>query len=128
MTVAAAVTPPDQSVWWDPAAVTAAALKQLRLTEGDVDQARVAGYVPVAGYLANEWQDRDSVANPVPDPVPPPWTDALVQVVVELYRRKDAPPVSLDGALLGAWRPPSTDPLAGVYAMFRGAKRRWGLS
>ena len=121
-----AVSAPDQTVWWDAADVAAAAMKVLRLETGDVDETRVAGYVPAAGELVNAWQDR-APGDVIPDPPPAGWTEALVQIVVELYRRKDAPPSSLDGALLGAWRPPVTDPLYQVRALMRGAKRRWGV-
>lgn len=121
-----APAPPDQTVWWDPAAVTAAALAVLRLTAGDVDADRVAALVPAAGARINDVLDRDA-DNPVPTPAPAPLVDAIVHVVVELYRAKDAPPSSVDGLIASAWRPPTVDPVAGVRAMIAPYKQRFGI-
>lgn len=121
------VTAPDQTVWWDAPAVAASALAVLRLDETDVDADRVAGLVPAAGAQVNNYLDR-TAADPVPTPPPDDLADALVQVVVELYRRKDAPPSSVDALLASSWRAPSLDPLAGVRACLLRYKRRWGIA
>jgi hypothetical protein len=120
------VAAPDVSVWWDAATVTAAALAQLRLTDGDVDAGRVVSAVDPAGQLINQYLDRDP-ADPLPDPPSPQLDDAIVQVVVELYRRKDAPATSLDGMIAGAWRPASVDPLAGVRSALAPFRARRGI-
>lgn len=121
------VTAPDVSVWWDPAAVTAAALDVLRLTDVDVDADRVGGHVATAGQAVNQGLDRDPVDAFTTQTAPVQLVDALVQVVVELYRRKDSPPTSVDGMLAGAWRPQSIDPLAGVRALIAPFRTRRGI-
>jgi hypothetical protein len=123
------VAPPDQTEWWDADATTTAALEQLRLEAVDVDAVRVAELVPTAGAAINDYLDVDPYADviwPGVDP-PAPLADAVVQVVVELYRRKDAPASTADGMMLTAWRPASFDVLAGVRALIRPYKRRFGV-
>lgn len=122
------VTAPDVSVWWDTAAVTAEALAQLRLLESDVDAGRVEAAVDPAGQSINQYLDRDPAAAWTSATVPVQALDAIVQVVVELYRRKDAPPTSIDGMLAGTWRPASADPLAGVRATLAPFKARRGVA
>ena len=118
------VSAPDRTVWWDAAAVTAAALDQLRLGGSDVDAGRVAALVAPAGQSINDYLDR---CDPVPV-VPPATLDyAITQVVVELYRHKDAPPASIDGMMFASWRPGSVDPLSGVRSMLRPYKSRFGV-
>lgn len=123
------VAPPDQTVWWDAASTTADALDQLRLEAADVDADRVAALVPKAGAAINDYLDVDPYAPviwPAGDP-PAPLVDAITQVTVELYRRKDAPTATADGMMLTAWRPASFDVLAGVRAQIRPYKRRFGI-
>jgi hypothetical protein len=121
------VTAPDVSVWWDVDVVAAAALAQLRLTDGDVDASRVADAVDPAGQSINQYLDRDPADAYDPTTAPAQVQDAVVQVTVELYRRKDAPPASIDGMLAGAWRPQSVDALAGVRAQLAPFRARRGI-
>lgn len=121
------VTAPDVTVWWHAATVTAAALAQLRLTDGDVDAGRVASAVGPAGQAINQYLDRDPADAYTDATAPDQLQDAIVQVTVELYRRKDAPPTSIDGMLAGSWRPQSSDPLAGVRSMLAPFRTRRGI-
>lgn len=121
------VTAPDVSVWWDPAAVTAAALAQLRLVDGDVDAGAVAAKVAPAGQMVNQYMDRDPVDAFTVGTAPPDLPDQLVQVVVALYRRKDNPAASLEGAMLGAWQPSAIDPLADVRRTLDKYRTRRGI-
>lgn len=121
-----APTAPDQTVWWDTPATLARALDVLRLDSGDVDAGRVATLVLAAGARINDVLDR-CPDNPVPVPPPAPLADAIVQVTVELYRNKDAPPSSIDGLIAQSWRAPSVDPVAGVRAMILPYKQRFGI-
>ena len=122
------IAPPDQSVWWDVDEIVDAALVMLGVAADDPLADRLAELVPAAGQRINDYLDRPADA-PVPagPDAPAPLVDALVQVVVELYRRKDAPPSSVDAMLAGAWRPQSIDPLTGVRAMIAPYRRRWGI-
>jgi hypothetical protein len=121
------VTAPDVSVWWDAAAVASAALAQLRLEAGDVDAGRVVSAVDPAGQAINQYLDRDPADAYTVATAPPQLQDAVVQVTVELYRRKDAPPTSIDGMLAGAWRPASIDPLSGVRSLIAPFRARRGI-
>ena len=123
MSETAAVTPPDQTVWWDKPAVTAKALAQLRLSAGDVDAARVGECVDVAGYLRNVKMDR--VGPPV-TPVPPNWEQALVVDTVQIYLGKDSPPSDPDLGLSLGYVP--ADPLATGNPLMAGSRERWGVS
>jgi hypothetical protein len=118
------VTAPDATTWWDPAATTAAALDQLRLGGSDVDAARVADLVEPAGQRINNYLDR---VDPVQSPAPGPLVYAVAQVVVELYRNKDAPTTSADGFMMPAWRPGAIDPLAGVRTLIDPYRQRRGI-
>lgn len=126
MTDVADVTPPDQTVWWNGPAIAAAVMDVLRLDTGDVDEARVAELVIVGGQRINDYLDRPDT-DPVVTPAPLVLDEALIQVTLELYRAKDAPPSSVDGLLAASWRPPSIDPLTGVRNMLRPYKRRFGI-
>jgi hypothetical protein len=121
------VTAPDVSVWWDAATVSAAALAQLRLTDGDVDAGRVVSAVDPAGQRINQYLDRDPADAYTTATAPAQLQDDIVQVTVELYRRKDAPPTSIDGMLAGSWRPQSVDPLAGVRSSLDKFRTRRGI-
>lgn len=120
--------PPVQTEWWDPDEVAGRVLVVLGLDADDPLADRIDELIPAAGARINDYLDRRA-DDPVPaaPAAPPVLVDSLVQVVVELYRRKDAPPSSVDGLLAGAWRPPSTDPIAGVRAAIAPYKRRWGI-
>ena len=121
------VTAPDVAVWWDPATVTAAALAQLRLTDADVDAGRVGSAVGPAGQAINQYLDRDPADAYDTATAPAQLQDAIVQVVVELYRRKDAPASSVDGMMLAAWRPPTLNPVAGVKYLIDPFRARRGI-
>lgn len=121
-----AQAPPDQTVWWDAAVVAADARAVLRLDGSDVDAGRIDELVAAAGGRINDYLDRPATS-PAPTPVPAVLSDAIVRVVVEMYRGKDAPPTSVDGLIAASWRPPSIDPLAGVRAQLSPYKRRWGV-
>ena len=123
------VAPPDTTVWWDPVAVQADALAVLRLADTDVDADRIADLVAVAGAAINDYLDRPADAPVPPVPAAPAvLVDAIVQVVVELYRRKDSPPSSVEGMLASAWRPASIDALAAVRPLIRPYKARHGIA
>ena len=127
MTDTSTVTPPDVSVWWDAQAVASAALAQLRLVDGDVDAGRVGTAVDPAGQAINQYLDRDPADAYTTATAPPQLTDAIVQVVVELYRRKDAPASSVDGMMLAAWRPATLNPVAGVRYLIDPFRARRGI-
>lgn len=117
---------PDQTAWWDVAAITDRVLVVLGLAPDDPLVDVVDDLIPAAGNRINDYLDRPA-SDPITDPVPAVLEDSLVQVTVELYRRKDAPPSSVEGLLGATWRPPSIDPLAGVRAAITPYKRRWGF-
>lgn len=121
-----APTPPDQTAWWDAAAVKAGALAVLRLTEGDPDDQRIADLVPVAGWLINDKLDR--AAPPPAGPVPAPLDQAMVMATVVLYRGKDAPATTIDGLLAGTLSPSAADAVAAVWPLIRGSKQRFGVA
>lgn len=87
------VPPPDQTVWWDNAAVTASALERLRLTDTDPDAARIAGLVDVAGEMINDYLDRRCP----PAVVTAAMTNAVVALTVELYAQRDIPVMGAGG-------------------------------
>ena len=122
MSETVAVTPPDQTVWWDVPATVADALAVLRLTEGDVDAARITELVPVTGWRINERLDR---TGPPPTPPPDTWQQALVYGVCALYRAKDSTRVDLDTGF-GPGDVP-VDPLAGVWPLLQGSRQRFGV-
>jgi hypothetical protein len=122
------VTPPDQTVWWDVDATVANVLEQLRLTATDIDAERITELVPAAGYAINAYIDR---VDPLPaSPLTPAAvTAALEQIVVELYRRKDAGsgnPTDYSVAAIVS-RFGSVDPLGEVRAQLQPFKQRWGI-
>ena len=121
---------PDVSVWWDPAAVSAAALAQLRLTDADVDAGRIVAAVGPAGQSINQYLDRDPVDAYTVATAPPQLQDAIVQVTVDLYRRKDARSSNLDGSMmiLPPWQPPAVDALSGVRSLLAPFRARRGVA
>jgi hypothetical protein len=121
------VTAPDVTVWWDATAVTAAALAMLRLTDGDVDAARVAGDVDPAGQTINQRLDRDPVDAYTAATAPVQLQKAIVLVVVNMYRGKDQPASSIDGMILGTVPPSYVDPLAGARHLIDPFRARRGM-
>jgi hypothetical protein len=119
------VAPPDQTVWWDETAIADAVYDVLRLSNTDVDAERIADLVQAAGGRVNDWLDR---VDPLPAPTPGPVFDALIQVVVAMYERKDSQPSSVDGLIAAAWRPQSVDPLAAVREQLRPYRQRLGFA
>jgi hypothetical protein len=117
--------PPDYSPWWDEPATVAAVMAQLRLSTGDVDEARIAALVPAAGAMINAHLDRWDATPPQPLEIA---QTALEQVTIELYRRKDAGAANPADYSLAAvvTRYGSTDPLGEVRAQLAPLRRRWG--
>lgn len=121
-----AVTPPSFQAWWDVTATTTAVLEQLRLTATDVDADRIGELVPAAGAAINTFLDRPDDVAPAPADI---LQATLEQVVVELYRRKDAGsgnPTDYAVAAIAA-RYGAVDPLGEVRAQLLPYKRRWGI-
>lgn len=87
------VAPPDQTVWWDLATVTAAVLARLRLKAGDPDEARITGLVDVAGEMINDHLDRRCP----PGAATVGMVNALVALTAELYGRRDVPLMGATG-------------------------------
>jgi hypothetical protein len=106
------VAPPNSAVWYSLADTTAAVLATLRLTDGDVDADRIEAQVPAAATLIDQYLDR---VEAIPGPPPAPHIQqALEQLVVELYRRKE--PNAAAARVL--------DP---VRSELTPHKRRWGV-
>lgn len=122
------VTQPDASVWWDPALVVADVLARLRLGDVDVDADWIAALVDPAGQALNQRLDRDPADALTVATAPPQLHEAIVRVVIELYRDKDAPPSSVDGMIAASWRPPSLDPTLGVRYLIEPFKTRRGVA
>lgn len=110
---------PSQAVWWDPVVTLAAVLAQLRLSGGDIDEARIAKLIPAAGQLINE--HLDLAVDPAP-PIPVALQDALERVTIKMYNRTgDVDSVGVviyDGA----------DPLGEVVSQLAPYKSRWGCA
>jgi len=87
------VTGPDQSVWWVTADVVGQVLADLRLKSDDVDAAKIARLVGVAGEMINDHLDR---VHPIGSPTPA-MGNALVALVRELYGRRDIPVMGAGG-------------------------------
>jgi hypothetical protein len=120
------VAPPSTAVWYDPAAVVTAVLAVLRLSDGDVDQARIEALVPAAAGNIDAKLD-GTVA--VTGPPPPPWAQtALEMETVALYRAQGND-ITAYAALGGAQ--PVRDALVGgpaVQSLLAPHKARWGVS
>ena len=117
------IAPPDTTVWWDVDEITAAALDVLRLTEADVDAARIRTLVPDGGQRINQFLDQTA---PPPSPPPETWINELVAVVVRLYRAEGSPPAAADDFGLSAGYVPS-DPLQQSRAALHPYRRRFGV-
>lgn len=122
------VTAPDVSVWWDATAVAADVLARLRLAGGDIDAEWITALIAPAGQAINQRLDRDPADAFTVDTAPAQLHVAIVQVVLELYRDKDAPPSSVDGMIAAAWRPPSIDPTLGVRYLIDPYRTRRGVA
>jgi hypothetical protein len=113
------VAPPDATVWWDVDDIAAAARQILRLTDTDVDAARIEDLVPAQGQRLNAYLDRTVPA----DQADPTLRQALVDMTVAAY--KAAAPASPDLAF-GVGYPPA-DPLTQVRGQVAAGKQRWGV-
>ena len=115
------VAAPDVTEWWDVADITGAARHVLRLTDGDVDAARLEELVPACGQRINAYLDR--VAADPADVTDPVLRQALVDMTVADYRA--AAPTSPDLAF-GVGYPPA-DPLTQVRGQLAARKERFGI-
>jgi hypothetical protein len=120
------ITPPASADWYDLTATVDAVLAVLRLSEGDIDEARIAALVPVAAGNIDAKVDRDT---PLEGPPPSPWAQTALELeTVALYRAQTAdidPYVALGGAQR------SRDVLVGgpaVSSLLRPYKARWGVA
>ena len=119
-------TPPATGTWWDPTATLDAVLHTLRLTDTDVDAARIAELIPVAGRLIDNHLDRlEAILGPPPDPV---VQAELERVTIVLYRAKDSPPTSAEGLMQSAWSPTSLDALYESRVNLAPFKQRRGVA
>lgn len=120
------VTPPATAVWYDPAATLAAVFAILRLTDGDVDQARIEALIPAAAGNIDAHLDGEVA---VSGPPPPPWAQTALELeTVALYRAQgnDVDP----SVVLGGF-PARRDALVGgpaVTALTGPHKARWGVA
>ncbi len=118
-----AVSPPDQTAWWDVAETAASALSQLRLESTDVDATLIEEQVPVAGWEINQFQDR--TGPPIAGDLPTlQW--AIVRVTMAMYRAKASPPSDPDLSLSLGYVP--ADPLAEVRPMLARLRNRMGVA
>ena len=109
------ISPPATGAWYDLAATVDNVLAILRLTDQDVDRARVEAAVPAAAALIDQYVDRPVVLDGPPPS--PPLQQALEQAAIDLYRR---PPATGFGSY-----PKLLDP---VRSEILHAKQRWGVA
>jgi hypothetical protein len=115
--------------WVDPEQVLADVLDILRIPTTDDDADRIDALIATAADLVEAFIDRGD--SPLPDapPMHPLIRTAMSNVVIELYRRKDAP-----FGVLNAWSADevavriTTDPLRGVLKILLPLKRRFGIA
>ena len=113
---------PNQSVWWDVAEIVAEVKRELRLRplpDPDLDDARWADLVDVAGGMINTHLDR---VNPAQSPVPSGWTMALIKLVIELGNSG----VTMSDGTVASYT--SDDPMQAVIPLLRGSKSRFGVA
>jgi hypothetical protein len=121
----------DDYPWLDPVVVLADVLQVLRLKETDPDKARIEDeHMPAAAALLDSFWDRcEEQALPPAPPMHPLARQAMTQLTIELYRRKDAP-----FGVLNAWSPDdvatfiSSDPLRGVFGIALPLKKGFGIA
>jgi hypothetical protein len=118
------VLPPATALWWDTTATVAAVFNILRLSDGDVDQARIESLIPSAAGAIDAYLD-GVVA--IVGPPPPAWAQtALEMETVARYRDQSA---GDPGDAFGAQRP--RDALAGgeaVASLLRPHRARYGVA
>ena len=109
---------------WDVDRIVGRALEVLRLGPDDPDTPRVYDSAQAACLLVDVEVDHE-----LPTAVSQLMEAAAVQCTIELYRRKDAP-----FGVVDAWSQDaiafriSGDPLAGILALVRPDKTRWGVA
>lgn len=103
-----------QTVWWNPTITLANVLARLRLTETDIDQARLTALIPMAGYQINDYLDRTVTPTTAQAAS---LQDALESLTVALY----LPPVqNLDGTYV--------NPVDMVAGQLTPTRQRWGVA
>lgn len=119
--------PLDDQSWVDVQATYESVLITLRVTTADPDAGIILDSITGAAALIDQFLDR---TDPLPTPTPGPVQQALEQLTIELYRRKDAPfnllnatvpedvPVDITG--LGA--------IQSVAPLIQPWKQRWGFA
>jgi hypothetical protein len=84
------IAPPATAVWYDAAVTTGNVLAVLRLSDGDVDQARLEALIPAAAESIDAYLDGDTA---VTGPPPPASVQAALEAeVVARYRSTGADP------------------------------------
>jgi hypothetical protein len=120
------VTPPATGVWWDTAATLAAVFAVLRLTDGDVDQARIEALIPAAAGNIDAKLDGEVA---VSGPPPPPWAQAALELeTVAMYRAQGN---DIDPSVVLGGFPTRRDALVGgpaVAALVGPHKTRYGVA
>jgi hypothetical protein len=122
------IAPPlDDQTWVDVQLTYEHVLLSLRITTADIDAEQVLACVTAAASLIDQYLDR---LTPLPNPPPHPVQQALEQLSIELYRRKDAPfnllnatvpeDVPVDIGAVGA--------IQSVAPLIQPWKQRWGMA
>lgn len=122
------VPPIDDESWVDAATTYENVLRSLRLEADDPDAQVVMAAMTAAVSVINQWLDRDVV---LPGPPPPaPVQQALEQLTIELYRRKDAPFYSLNATVPEDVEVDisGTGTIQTVAPLLQPYKRRWGFA
>jgi hypothetical protein len=119
--------PLDDQSWVDVQATYEAVLITLRVTTADPDAGIILESITGAASLIDQFLDR---TDPLTSPPPGPVQQALEQLTIELYRRKDAPfnllnatvpeDVPVDISSLGA--------IQSVAPLIQPWKQRWGFA
>lgn len=119
------VPAPDQTVWWDAAAVAGDVLARLRLQSGDVDAERITGLVDVAGEMINDYLDLCDER-----PVTPVRANAIRSLTVELYGRRDIPIIGVGGnrTVEQVLTDPDLTRIGEILASLGPKKERWGIA
>lgn len=110
------IAPPATGAWYDIQVTVEQVLAILRLTEQDVDVARIDASVPAAAIHLEQYVDGiDVIEGPPPSAA---LQQALNVVTIALYQRKDP-------AVFVTAPPEILDP---VRSEIRHAKQRWGVA